>query len=247
MDLKKGGTMAWKTKRDIGSIFIRDEISDGPGMRNTRKFLQDFFNSFIKFSVKNFKVTDEYPFNYRERQAHSVLFPAIVDSSDAAFVEQPVNKRIKNKTSSGRIDYWVAYGDSVFIIEAKHSWQRIRKNQIRKDSQNKWKKAYEQIKSVRKKEALELAWDTGSLVKLILHVMPTYSHSVDEQNLFYPPKKNTLEVLDHVMGQLNPKPNWGGVWAIQKDLIEIYEMEDKKWECYPSVMILVLAQGIKVG
>lgn len=230
----------------MGNVFVKDEIDDGHGMRNTRAFLNTFFKNFIDVSVKYFSFTNEYHFNYRERQTHSVLFPAIVKSSDASIVEQPVKRKSKGVSRSGRIDYWVASGETAFIIEAKHSWQHIKKHKARKSTITRWKGAYNQLQSIKKKEINELGYGMKSFVKIILHVVPTYFSADKTENLTYPTKKEAFDVLDSVSRQLKPAPNWFGLWHIHRDIVEYTELKKGSWENYPSVMVFVLATGMSL-
>ena len=66
------------------------------------------------------------------------------------------------------------------------------------------------------------------------------------KNLSYPTKKEALDVLGNVSRQLKPDPNWFGLWHIHRDIVEYTELKKGSWENYPSVMVFVLATGMRL-
>lgn len=147
-----GNILDWSIIRKAGSIAFADSLIDGPGIRNARKFLHDVSRTFAKSCVDYYNVTGELPFIYKERQAHSILFPAIAKVADAAFMEQPVTCKSKETNGYGWLDYWVSYGTTVFLIELKHSWQAGKSQRITKVAQESWQVALKQLERITSKE-----------------------------------------------------------------------------------------------
>lgn len=230
--------MTWETVKNSGHLLKQDNLKDGIGVRNSRDFLQKVVKAFIESCVKFHDITDELPFVYRERQIHSVLLPSITKVADAAFIEQPITRKIKKSSSHGWLDYWVVYGSTVFIIELKHAWCSATSNKVRKTTQEAWKKALEQLKSVTPNEAKDLSLASSNLVKMAMLVVPFYQSSQDQSKLTKFGKKEAEELFDGLLNGLTPKPNWGGLWLLHQRLQRPIRYNDGRHEIYPYVGIL---------
>ena len=138
--------MEIKVIRNSGKVYFEDQLVDGCGIRKARAFLQGTCGSFAKQCVEFHEILKEHPFNYRERQIQSVIFPAMAKHADVVFVEQPVSR--DQGTNLGRLDYWVLSGGTVFLIEMKHDYHALFSKRVRKSAREKWEEGQRQLAGI---------------------------------------------------------------------------------------------------
>jgi hypothetical protein len=148
---------------------FRNRLNSYPG----RETLVEFFklvckktsDNFIQYSesLKKKKFDSEHGFIYGEKQDASFLAPALHSVSNGLYLmEESAERLVKSRTgsrettsSTGRVDYWVMYEDSVFLMEVKHGWVRYHPKRdeykVFANSRNEFTKAWEQLESIKNK------------------------------------------------------------------------------------------------
>jgi hypothetical protein len=236
--------MSWRTIKNAGYFLEKNNLTQEDGMNKAAIFLQQIVEEFARACVKFYGVVEELPFIYRERQIHSMLLPAIAKVAQAAFVEQPITRKIKRKSQYGWIDYWVYYEPFVFLIELKHGWHALNSQKIRGATYQCWKKAIEQTKAISKAEAKALCIDPDKVLKMAMLIVPCYQSSQSKDYLIPLDKAKITEVHEFLVNNLSPAPNWSCMWALHKKLQTVVEFEDNRNEIYPSVGIMVRAETL---
>ncbi|MBW2061647.1 MAG: hypothetical protein JRI95_08815 [Deltaproteobacteria bacterium] len=114
------------------SAWLFDDLNDIEGMRVTRSLLESLFKETTRLFKRYYNNFDndkrEYGFYYSERQLHTFLTPAIDKLTKGFFLfESPIKrgKRGKRGKSGGRVDYWLNYRNSSYLLEVKHAWIRV--------------------------------------------------------------------------------------------------------------------------
>ena len=82
--------MDWFPIRDCGYALVQNALSGKPA---TKEWLVNTMTEFAKISTRFYDVLEEFPFNYGEKQIGSVLTPALLNTSDAVFQEQPAIRK----------------------------------------------------------------------------------------------------------------------------------------------------------
>lgn len=203
-------------------------MKDGEGTRVARDFLNQTLAHLAKRSLEYHELTGEHVFAYGERQIHSVLFPAILDISDAALAELPITRKPWGGTkSSGRVDYWVSFRDTIILLEVKHAFHAVRTGRLPHWARGFWSRVVHQAKSIRTQEIRDqaLRYRKDKLLAIGLLIVPTWRSSKR-------PVKEVLErdeseiFTDHenilaTMG--GSDPSWSACWVIPKSKrIETY-------------------------
>lgn len=223
---------------NIGEIEFYDEIEDGIGSRNSREFLTQLFIDFSKKCRAYFDVTGDLPYIYREQQIHSVLVPVIDNIADAILVECPTNRKERGYESShGWIDYWVKYGNTIFLIELKHSYNGLKSNGFKEKSQEEWKTANKQLKQIPKKDIDDFKINKkDNVVKIALQFNTTYTTAKD--NTFsFTDCENIGKKIMRSLDKNSLKPNFIAHWYIHEDMHVEYNYI-KGTEQYPYVHML---------
>ncbi len=146
------------TIKNCKKLKIENYIKDGKGMRSAKKFLDNVAVEFVKENRNFFNYFGSLAYAYREKQLHSTMIPAIYKVSNNIFTEIPTYKA--NSKNLGRIGYGVYYGNTIFLIELKHSYYGLSANKFRESSLKKWKTSIEQIKSINQTEHLKYSKKT---------------------------------------------------------------------------------------
>ena len=223
--------MEQRTIPTVGKVHFQDEMADGLGIRNARRFLADTAVAFARECKSYYDVVKEFQFIYREKQVNSALLPAISKTADAVLLEQPVSRRCNQDASHGWLDYWVAYGTTIFLIEVKHSWNAIRTENIRQDQQAAWKEALDQLKRIHKRDVYGLSEDYNA-VKMALMVVPFYCSHQDEDKSAPLEIEQTQESFESFVQHLKPAPHWRCLWHLHSDLQGPFSYQDEKSTCY---------------
>lgn len=207
--------MEYLTIRNSGKLIIYDQLEDGRGIRNLRRFLKEMAVTYAKKCCSYTDVVGELPFTYRERQINSIMVPAIMAHADAALMEQPITRKSKKGLSHGWLDYWIIYKSSVFLIEVKHAWKAWDIDTVRQRTQDQWQKAAEQLIQIKKDEVEGLAI-SRTAVKVALMVVPFYKSSTDVNKLneFIVSIEEAEKKFMKLHSGFNPEPEWSCLWYL---------------------------------
>ena len=111
--------------------WMLDNLNDMSGMRVTRSLLDRLFKETIRLMKRYYNNFDndthEYGFYYSERQLHTFLTPAIDKLTGGFFLfESPIKRGKSGRRGAyeGRVDYWLNYRNSSYLLELKHAWIR---------------------------------------------------------------------------------------------------------------------------
>jgi hypothetical protein len=228
--------MLQRTIRNTGKIFIDNQLIDGPAIRKARFFLENTLVSFAKSCTDYYEILHEYPFNYRERQLPSVLYPALAKNAEVVFVEQPISRN--NKTNLGRLDYWILCGSVIFLVEIKHDFHALRTEKVRKSAIRKWSEANQQLASISKDDILNLTYNRNA-AQIALMVMPYYQGSSRSKSFIV---NQDLILKAHQMLITSINPDWSGLWLLPERLHS--ERIGDRYENYPGVAILANVKSI---
>lgn len=236
------------TLNNVGKLFITDSMQRGVGIINARSFLNEVLRNFAKNCASYYNFVGEMPFIYKELQLHSVLLPAIAKNSDACMVEQPIKKEFGDGKSSGRVDYWVLYGSTVFLIELKHGWISGKSKILREDTLKKWEEAVNQIKSITNDEVRNLCSENLNVVKIALMVCPVFFEGTNKDKL----NEVELEDTDFIKNlftdecdnsRIKTMPNYIAQWKLHESLTEIFEYESNNGR-YTDVGVVGLVENL---
>ena len=186
----------------------------------------------------------ELPFNYGERQIHTVLFPAFKKTAKIVFLEQPIKRKISNEDKIGWLDYWISHRKATYLIEIKHSFFSVKTKNLKDKS--KWEKGIKQIQSITEKQAKELAHgNNDEIFRVLMMIIPFRNHSSDITKLTRVEKEDIFTIFsEDVIEELPKKPNWAAIWYLD-DEINIEKYEKEKWfEYFPALSILCYIEPI---
>ncbi len=230
-------------------IKVVEKVKDGKGSRNTNTFLKDLFEEFAKRSDYIFEITDgDLPYAYREKQLHSVLVPSIDYISDALIVEYPTDRKQRGRQmpSHGWIDYWVKYGNTVFLIELKHDYFGLKvsrsgnenNKKLRKKTRKEWLCAIKHLEQIPKCD-IEFfkCKDTKSVVKIALQFITSYTSSEDGR-YSHDECDSITKIIQDSKHPDALKPNYIASWFVPKKMQKMYE----NGESYPYVHMVAQVQ-----
>lgn len=224
-------------------------MKDGEGTRIARDFLDRTLAGLAKRSLRYFELTGEHVFAYGERPIHSVLFPAILDISDAALAELPVTRKPRGGAkSSGRVDYWISFRDTIILLEVKHAFHAVRTGRLPEWARDFWTRVVQQAKSVRTNEIRDqaLRYRKDKLLAIGLLVVPTWRSS-NRPAKEVPERKEAEIVTDHknILDSMGGSdPHWAACWVVQKSKrIETYG--SRKHEVHDGVNCFAFVRQIR--
>jgi hypothetical protein len=222
-----------KTIRNIGKVYSSDSIEDKYATRVTRKFLDELTIEFARVSNKLIGPANflEYPpFAYRERQIHTILSPALFNTTDFFILEAPANRE-KSKISDeddshGWSDYVCNYNGFCYIIEVKHwplAYKTLTPDQHMK---NLWRNAIDQ-NTISEFDAKWYSKRSKGAYRLALLVSPIYQSSSNQFADFTNDKDYLISKLfDQFNIHLKKKPDYLSLWALHDKLCEPYHADD---------------------
>lgn len=236
--------MNWITIRNCGYLHTEYNFSNSSGMRNARAFLSEISEHFSKLCANYFDRVGELPFVYRERQISSIMISSIAKSSDALLSEQPVERTFEDKKYTGHLDYWVLYGNTVFLIELKHAWLSASKIKTTKKAKDVWRDALKQIESINSDTAKSLAYGKLNPVKVALMVLPFYISCSNNGKDLDAIGKATGENISTMLKKLSPDRNFISIWNLHERLQSPFYYENRK-EIYPYLAMVARCEGLK--
>ena len=229
--------------RNAGHINIIDNIADGLGMRNAKFLLHELSSEFTKKSRSFFDYTNDLPYIYREKQLHSIIIPILSNIADVVLTELPTNRKSehnKNETF-GWVDYWVKLGNTIFLIELKHSYFGFKSQQLRKSSLNKWSTAIEQINNIIDPHDFKIN-NKDNVVKIALNVITTFTSTNIKSNSIEECQEINEKIISSIQNKL--KPNFTANWTVHKDMLLPYEYLNGT-EYYPYVHIIAKVENVE--
>lgn len=229
--------MKYETIRDCGELGIKFGKIVGDGGRVSRDFLRKLLKRIVKRSTKYYDETREHVFIYRERQLHSVVCPSIADITSSYLMENPLTRKPAGEEEyRGNVDYWISYRNYSFLMELKHAYFAYRNaNNPRKSITEKFVRAMEQLRSIRKDECRDLTINKG-LIKIVLQAVVFYKGSKDpilKDNLKNKDFKNLFKKMMNNT-ELERKSNLRSLWVLNERLVEEVEYKNS-FEIYPAV------------
>lgn len=228
--------MDWITVRSSGYIASQANLPRNRRNMAAAEFLEEVVQEFARISQRYFRLTQELPFIYHERQIHSVLLPAVAKIADTSLGEMPVTRKIKRRSSYGWIDYWVCYQEVDLLVEVKHCWHAVTSKKVRMTTAAAWQNLTVQLDSL-PPETKDYTL-TGQPLKVALLIVLCYQSSKDSSRLESFDRVVTVETHGLIRGQLDqPKPNWSGIWHLHQDL-QVSFPYDGWHELYPCVVFI---------
>ena len=194
----------------------------------------------------------DYPLMYKERGLYSLFAASLVKNSQATISEMPYRRtRSKSKkkleTSSGRIDFWNWYNDTLYVIELKRvSVSPDYLVGTRKIS-NAWDELEEQIESAKKyNEEIEKD-DSLNCIGILLVYVYNKRNSLRKIKNKSKKKINCKKVADEICSDENLNPDYIGCWIPEKKwkiLAADWDMgkESKNFEANYAVFFLVTSK-----
>jgi len=225
-----------ETIRGFGKCVHSSEFGKSEGHSITNDFLCNITTNFYKNSLEHRKHEDYLPFIYGERQIHSILCPAIYDSSDSLLIEAGVNRKKRGDDNVGTdhhgwVDYYCNYRKFIYFLEIKHSFYSPSSKIVKEVIKKKWHHADKQLQSVKKEITDWIKPNSKGAFRVAMLILP-YFHSVDKDLSL-----NSDEILEqHSNINTTLKTNWSSLCLLNKKMSGPYEY-DKSTEMHPAVGI----------
>ncbi|MFT9495883.1 hypothetical protein [Anaerosolibacter sp.] len=152
------------------------------------------------------------------------------------FVLRNDKKLRKKDDMHGWVDYWCGYRNTDIFIELKHGYISERSGQIKKDVQNKWEEAQRQINTIKEEVNNYSLIGKNGAVRIALMAMPIFKTVNGEEDYNAGVNHDELiKIQENVVMQLNPAPNWSGMWILHDDLDNIMEFSNAT-EAYSGII-----------
>lgn len=212
-----------KNVGSAGSLCFGSDTDDGRVFRSAIEWLNSIAIHFAKLSKDYFDHTDgELVHTYGERQIHSIVYPAILKSSDVAFAELPVRRKPRGEPDgSGRVDYWAMEGNRTYLLELKHEWNHLQSTSKRQEIESAWKAVIQQTKDIRYKTARDASVASGKIFVIGLLVVPTYIALSRLEKLEESTSMGRRTIRDAHENLTNyTRPDWHACWLLHRDMIE---------------------------
>lgn len=146
-----------------------DENHNDVNIAEIQDFLEKFTNEFATETINFYEHWEMLPFTYSEKQVNSVVIPAMHKVSKNVWLEQP----FKSSDVQRFLDIATVYGDNIFLIELKHSWNS-KSEDIAKKSDKEWKTAIEQISDLKRNTVKQFVnHQDYNIYRMALMIMPT--------------------------------------------------------------------------
>ena len=216
------------TIKNCGKLEVESYIKDGKGMRNTKEFLNNLAKEFVKENRNFFDYFGDLAYTYREKQLHSTMIPTIYKVSNNIFTEIPTYR--KDSENLGWIDYGTYYGNTLMLIELKHSYYGLNSNKFRKSSINEWETSLNQIESI--DDMAHLKYNkSDNVVKIALNVITVYTRGLDKE------LKNISDIKENIKNSIEENIEFIASWEVHNDMLVEFEYENAT-EIYPYVFFI---------
>ena len=229
------------------SAWLLDDLNDIKGMRVTRSLLESLFKETTRLFNRYYNNFDnntrEYGFYYSERQLHTFLTPAIDKLTKGFFLfESPIKRghRGKRGKSGGRVDYWLNYRNSSYLLELKHAWIRAHFRHGNEkftfyNLEKSFREAINQLDSSKDK-ILEFMY-RDNMFGVALAIVPVFGRGDVFMKV-----RNTDQLLSQVLKEC-PQANAIYAWHLPKAYSKILDIQknsgDIVREFYPMVLFIV--------
>ena len=224
----------------------RSELhGQGHGSRAVWQFHQALVKNTAKYCQRFFDVAGDFPLAYRERQAHSVLLPAVFDSDAVALREQPIKRKKTSGKSekitpdtpdgSGWSDYYIAGKRFTCTMELKHGYHPLTSSALNQGLIKRWKSAVKQLEGIDAHSDGGPATHFGSSLLLITTYISRkkQGQTVRACDLSHDEcltkLQSALESSSDVWGK--HKPNFAAAWKVPEEISGVtvpYECEYKR-------------------
>lgn len=226
------------------SIKILDTLEDYPGMDEFKVFFKKFIDNFMKESLNFYKIWDEFPFSYREKQVISVIIPAIHECTNNVFLEQPFKKESGEQRF---LDIVTAdKNNNIYLIELKHAWNG-KKDDIDNRVNYEWETAIEQISDLNHNNLSNLFYfDNTNIFRIALLVLPTYLKNATSDKIM---DLTSEEYANSLFKQYQNdydeeyQANLIATWKLENPEKFIHEYKDEK-QIFPFVSFICRVEKI---
>ncbi|TKI68509.1 hypothetical protein FCU45_10885 [Sulfurimonas crateris] len=211
-------------------------------VQKTHKFFQDFFNAFAKETINFYEHWGMLPFTYKEKQLNSVVTPAIYKITNNVWLEQPFKARGKQRF----LDIATVHGDSIYLIELKHSWNS-KKEDITKNTDEEWEVAIEQIADLKRNTVKQFVNHKDfNIFRIALMVMPTYltndlNHGVLEESSQQYAEKIFNKYQEYRSEKY--RANYVSTWKVEECIKYIHEYDRGK-QIFPFISFIARIEQI---
>ena len=198
-------------------------------------FLKKFCNNFEKELTRVSDFLKENPLIYREKKISSLIFPALLESSEVVVMEHEF--KIKNKNRF--LDFYIAEKDfeRVYLAELKHGYEAYSRDIIKQGTINKWEELLSQIKDLNKKNVNNYIDSENKKYKLAIFVLPSFISSDNKDVLSkILDKRDTAKNYQNRIKECFEGSNWWYTIKVNSDLNKI-SIENSK-EVFPFVTLL---------
>jgi len=208
-----------------------EEITNYPGKKDAVGFFKDLcietthaLNDYSKHQERY-----EHGFEMREQPVKTYLTISLGKITKNNVIQEYsierncFHKKDKNKTNTGRLDYWASIEKTAFLIEVKHGWVRYYKKNVFKfysELMDKMDEANKQIDKIIDKKNLHD--EKKRLFGLSLIVAPIYGRNVKFETMHF-----SSENLDYYWKQCkNIGANIVGIWRLSNDYNQNVDFTD---------------------
>jgi hypothetical protein len=221
------------TIRSKGQLHFISEIPRGKGYKDAKEFLQDLVINYAhvasKFITNNTKLFDP-AFAHREKQAHTILSPALFRFCDNFLGECPVYRehsrttKGKSNDSYGYIDYVCQFKGKAYTMEVKQSTIQVK---LAGRVQENWKFLDKQIRDIYSYKDF-LKKESRGLYTIKLLISPIWRSSNEEKGVVFYNSQDLQDYVELLINNLNSRPNFVAVWDFGKNQKLVYRGDD----CY---------------
>lgn len=204
---------------------------------NSQKFFEEFFTAFTEESINFYDQWGLFPFAYGEKQANSVVVPAIHKITKNVWLEQP----FKIGNVQRFLDIATVYENNIYLIELKHSWNSKNDN-IAKRTDREWETSIDQIATLRRSNVKQFVNHKDfKIFKIALMIMPTYiTNNLNHKILKQSAHQYAQDIFKKYQEYRSEKyrANYVLTWKVEncKKYIHYYEGEE---QFFPFISLIV--------
>lgn len=235
----------------------KPEWDNGIGSKKLKKFLKNFCEEFASYSLRYHKALGEFPFAYSERSLTSIVLPSLINNKSTnketfVFMEHPFKKK---KGIQRFLDFYIDYGDSLYLLEMKHQWNAYKTTSLNKKTFKVWKDCQKQIQDINNQSINDHMCDLSfykHAFKIALMIMPVYDTLKDKntlKNITYLTHHeyftNIEEAFKANKEETVTQPNFLAVWKIDENKKYQQELADSQFSFYPYIVFAFYIEKIE--
>lgn len=201
-----------------------DENNDAVNVKEIQNFLKEFTNAFAEETINFHEYWGMLPFTHREKQVNSVVVPAMHKITKNVWLEQPFKAGAEQRF----LDIATVYGDNIYLIELKHSWNS-KKEDIAKKTDSEWETAIEQIADLKRNTVKQFVNHKDfNIFRLALMIMPTYVTNDSNHNIL---KSTSQEYANDIFNKYQEyrsekyRANYVSTWKVENHEQYIYQFD----------------------